>query len=164
MLTQLLQECLDTNRSVSVGGLLFEIYKDKALIDVLCDRDEGLQEKLKAWLAAALSTDQHHRCSVCGEQHVRLYRSYGTFLREDQIVCNAHVDGTDWVMPLVEDLEGGVWGYTSAPLSACVRFYRRPDATPDGPRWLQFGEEGAETAGWRKSESSTASPSSQPSP
>lgn len=78
----------------------------------------------------------HHACGVCGSRYVRLYRSYGCFLRDEDIRCNAHVPagGAFWV-PLVEAPDGSVWGYTSCPQSDIDRWIRLPDADASGPVW-----------------------------
>lgn len=75
-------------------------------------------------------TAQHHACATCGRTDVKLYRAYGSFLREAEIFCKAHVpaDQASWYVPLVEDLDGSVWGYTSVPDEAI----RRWEALNDG--------------------------------
>ena len=70
---------------------------------------------------------QHHKCSVCGRNDVKLYRYYGNFLREGEIYCGAHKPGSEWLVPLVEDVDGTVWGYTSVPEDAVKRFEDLPD-------------------------------------
>lgn len=92
-----------------------------------------------------------HRCSECKRSDVRLYRSYGTFLRTDDLRCNAHVPDddlplkdleilprfskkSDWWVPLIDDGEGTVWGYTSCPDKDIARWHGKPDAAPS-PEW-----------------------------
>jgi hypothetical protein len=74
-------------------------------------------------------SEQHHCCAVCQRRDCRLYRGYGTFLRDDEIFCKAHIpaDQAGWYVPLCEDLDGSVWGYTSAPDDAIERFNALPD-------------------------------------
>ena len=58
-------------------------------------------------------------CSKCHVSDVRLYRPYGEFLREQRIMCFAHASthalNWGWWVPLIEDLDGSVWGYCSTP-------------------------------------------------
>lgn len=74
---------------------------------------------------------QVHGCSVCGRNDVRLYRYGGMFLRDEEIFCRADapsrkIEGGN-LIPLIEDTDGSVWGYTSAPEDAMKRFYAMPD-------------------------------------
>jgi hypothetical protein len=93
-----------------------------------------------------------YRCSECRRSDVRLYRSYGTFLRTEDLRCNKHVPDDDdlslkdleilprfskksgWWVPLVDDGEGTVWGYTSCPDGDIARWHDKPDAAPS-PEW-----------------------------
>ena len=72
---------------------------------------------------------QHHRCATCKRNDVKLYRPAGEFLRDYRIFCRRHVpvDSWNWYVPLVEDDDGSVWGYTSVPED----HYERWDALPD---------------------------------
>ena len=89
--------------------------------------------------------NQHHKCSVCGRNDVRLYRWYGSFLRDDEIQCKAHMEGKnaairrwqgrewkmpEWRVPLIEDHhDGAVWGYTSCPDDDIARWDGLPEGT-----------------------------------
>lgn len=68
-------------------------------------------------------------CRECKRGGCKLYRSYGSFLRESGIVCGQHVpeEYKGWYVPLVEDIDGSVWGYTSAPPDAIAHFNALPD-------------------------------------
>lgn len=75
---------------------------------------------------------QKHKCAVCGRNDVKLYRWYAMFLRDEDIRCKAHVDDpalleNQNMVPLVEDKDGSVWGYTSAPDEDIFRFFDLPD-------------------------------------
>lgn len=74
---------------------------------------------------------QRHHCVVCKRNDIRLYRYYGFFLRDDEIFCRTHaptgeIDSQELV-PLCEDLDGSVWGYTSVPEDAIARWQALPD-------------------------------------
>lgn len=75
---------------------------------------------------------QQHKCSRCGRSDVRLYRYYGCFLRDSEIYCcqcaPAGLIEKKSLVPLCEDIDGSVWGYTSVPPDAIARFYVLPDA------------------------------------
>lgn len=75
---------------------------------------------------------QHHCCAVCERNDVKLYRYYGNFLRDDEIFCHAHApEGyieKQVLVPLCEDTDGSVWGYTSVPDDAIARWEALPDA------------------------------------
>lgn len=76
--------------------------------------------------------EQHHRCMMCKRNTVKLYRYYGSPLRDDEIYCRACAP-TDEIdkqvlVPLCEDVDGTVWGYTSVPADAIARFEALPDA------------------------------------
>ena len=70
----------------------------------------------------------NRKCAKCGKQGVKLYRAYGEFLRDDRIFCQEHVnpDSWGWYIPLIEDTDGTVWGYTSSPLEAVKRWEALP--------------------------------------
>jgi hypothetical protein len=74
---------------------------------------------------------QKHKCSVCGRNDVRLYRYYGCFLRDDEIFCRSHAPEDHIenrsLVPLCEDDDGSVWGYTSVPKDAVERFQALPE-------------------------------------
>lgn len=81
-----------------------------------------------------------YACARCGLAGVRLYRIYGNFLRAGEVSCNEHIPPAldrGWWVPLVEDDEGQVWGYTSAPARDIDRWLALPDAAEPGPRWVQ---------------------------
>ena len=84
----------------------------------------------------------HHYCAACYHSDVRLYRIYGNFLRDGEIYCNAHIPPEPtrgcWV-PLVEDTDGSVWGYTSAPPEALDRWRALPDYAAEGRTWAETG-------------------------
>ncbi len=75
---------------------------------------------------------QHHCCAVCKRYNVKLYRYYASFLRDDEIFCRSHAPAGEiekqYLVPLCEDDDGSVWGYTSVPDDAIKRF----DALPEG--------------------------------
>lgn len=73
---------------------------------------------------------QFHQCHTCQRRDVKLYRAYGSFLRDGEIFCKAHTpaDQASWYVPLVEDTDGSVWGYTSVPDEAIARW----EALPEG--------------------------------
>ena len=72
-----------------------------------------------------------HRCAVCN-QDVKLYRPYGEFLRSQRIKCREHIPNNeqDWHVPLIEDTDGGVWGFSSAPQSAIDKWNILPITAP----------------------------------
>ena len=75
---------------------------------------------------------QKHKCAVCNRNDVRLYRWFGMFKRDEDIRCKAHVDEPELIenqnmVPLIEDADGNVWGYTSAPYDDICRFLALPD-------------------------------------
>lgn len=104
------------------------------------------------------------KCAKCGATGVRLYREYGCFLRAEDVTCNACVRAerlsprkrrglarrfltgrrgarripstraSGWVVPMVEALDGSVWGYTSAPAEDIARWQALPDKAPS-PVW-----------------------------
>lgn len=67
------------------------------------------------------------KCAVCGKSHVKLWRGYGSFFREDDVYCTEHKP-EQWYVPLVKDADGSVWGYTSAPDEAVKHWEALPDA------------------------------------
>ncbi len=71
---------------------------------------------------------QKHKCATCGHNDVKLYRVYGV---QDfhPVYCKQHTPKTEKVdyIPCVEDVDGSVWGYSSAPKEAVDRFYSLPD-------------------------------------
>ena len=75
---------------------------------------------------------QKHHCSTCKRNAVKLYRYYGSFLRDDEIFCKAHAPAgqieRQVFVPLCEDVDGSVWGYTSVPDDAIQRW----EALPEG--------------------------------
>lgn len=74
-------------------------------------------------------TVQRHACATCGRNDIRLYRAYGSFLRDEEIFCKAHTpaEQASWYVPLCEDEDGTVWSYTSAPDEAIKRWEALPD-------------------------------------
>lgn len=75
--------------------------------------------------------EQHHYCVVCRRNDVRLYRYYGSPLREAEIFCRKDAPAgqieRQYLVPLCEDLDGSVWGYTSVPDDAIARFQALPE-------------------------------------
>lgn len=75
---------------------------------------------------------QQHKCSECGRSDVRLYRYRGRFLRDSEVYCcqcaPAGPIKEKLLVPLCEDMDGSVWGFTSAPIDALARFYALSDA------------------------------------
>lgn len=73
---------------------------------------------------------QVHSCSVCDKDYVRLFRPYSEFLRAERIRCKQHVPGDewDWYVPLIEDEDGSVWGYTSVPRDAIKKWRALPES------------------------------------
>lgn len=91
----------------------------------------------KHWLKAYTPQPQHNSCATCGRRDVRLYRPYGSFLRDDGIFCNEHITRDfSWYVPLCEDIrDGTVWGYTSVSDESIWWFEKLPDGADDGPCW-----------------------------
>ena len=75
--------------------------------------------------------DQRHRCAVCQRNNIKLYRYYANFLRDKEIFCRSHAPPglieQQILVPLCEDVDGSVWGYTSVPEDAIERFNALPD-------------------------------------
>lgn len=75
--------------------------------------------------------EQQHKCAICGRNTVKLYRYYGFFLRDNEIYCRKHAPADQierqYLVPLCEDVDGSVWGYTSVPDDAIARFNALPD-------------------------------------
>jgi hypothetical protein len=71
--------------------------------------------------------EQFHQCCVCQRRAIKLYREYGLFLRDEEIYCKAHKPDSEWIVPLVEDEDGSVWGYSSAPPDAIQRSEALPE-------------------------------------
>ena len=74
-----------------------------------------------------------------------MYRPYGEFLRERRVFCKEHIpeEGSGYYVPLFEDIDGEVWGYTSAPLEAIERWKSLPEvatARNDVDFWPWRGE------------------------
>jgi len=80
-----------------------------------------------------MSDNQYHQCAVCGRSDVRLYRYYGSPLRDSEIYCCQDAPGGQiegqFLVPLCEDVDGTVWGYTSVPEDAIARFYALPESS-----------------------------------
>lgn len=74
---------------------------------------------------------QKHKCAKCGRNDVRLYRYYGSFLREDEIFCRSDAPAGEidmqYLVPLCEDEDGNVWGYTAVDEAAMKRFKALPE-------------------------------------
>ena len=74
---------------------------------------------------------QKHCCSICRRNDIKLYRYYGSFLRDDEIFCRSHAPAghieNQNLVPLCEDADGSVWGYTSVPQDVIDRFNALPD-------------------------------------
>jgi hypothetical protein len=75
--------------------------------------------------------EQHHCCTVCKRNTIKLYRYYGSPLRDEEIFCHAHAPKghieRQVLVPLVEDSDGLVWGYTSVPEDAIARWKALPE-------------------------------------
>lgn len=75
--------------------------------------------------------EQIHCCTVCKRNTVKLYRYYASFLRDEEIYCKTHAPAgqieRQHLVPLCEDVDGSVWGYTSVPEDAIARFNALPD-------------------------------------
>ncbi len=84
------------------------------------------------------SWKSQHKCHLCGITGVRLYRSYGSFLRKEEILCNGHVpeEGRGWLVPLIEDGDGGVWGYSSCPNRDITLSHGLLNDAKPWPNWL----------------------------
>ena len=76
------------------------------------------------------------RCATCNRD-AKLYRPYGEFLRSSRIHCARHVPDWRWYVPMIEDVDGSVWGYTSVPYGAIQRWESFPDKPT--PYWLLYG-------------------------
>lgn len=78
-----------------------------------------------------MPADQFHQCAVCRRRDIKLYRYYSSFLRDAEIFCKAHAPAghieQQYLVPLCEDLDGSVWGYTSVPDDAIARWQALPD-------------------------------------
>ena len=76
--------------------------------------------------------EQHHCCAARKRNTVKLYRYYGSPLRDAEIYCRKDAPAGEiehqYLVPLCEDLDGSVWGYTSVPDDAIARFEALPDA------------------------------------
>lgn len=70
-----------------------------------------------------------HTCTVCKRARVKLYRYYGSVLRESEVFCEACAPAGEkqYLVPLIEDTDGSVWGYTSAPSNAIARWRALPE-------------------------------------
>jgi hypothetical protein len=75
-------------------------------------------------------------CGSCRVTAVQLWRDYGGFFREHDVRCQQCAereqkkprdgDSIGWLVPLVTDPEGRIWGYTSAPESDIRRWRELP--------------------------------------
>lgn len=76
-------------------------------------------------------SEQHHCCAICKRNDIKLYRYYQRQLREREIFCRAHApEGLieqQVLVPLFEDLDGGVWGHFNAPATAIARWGALPE-------------------------------------
>lgn len=87
---------------------------------------------------------------------MRLYRTYGAFRNDDDIVCNAHIpDDAElgWWVPCVFDYsdtssKGTIWGYLSAKYPDRQCWFSLPD-TRFGPYWTETGHWEASEKTWR---------------
>jgi len=74
---------------------------------------------------------QKHCCAICQRNDIKIYRYYGLFLRDEQIFCRTHAPPGHIerknLVPLCEDEDGSVWGYTSVPPDAIARWEALPD-------------------------------------
>lgn len=75
---------------------------------------------------------QYHCCATCKRNDVKMYRWYGSPLRDHEIFCRSHAKPglieNQNLVPLCEDTDGTVWGYTSVPPDAIARW----EALPEG--------------------------------
>lgn len=75
--------------------------------------------------------EQKHCCAACKRNTVKLYRYYANFLRDEEIFCRAHAPKghikKQYLVPLCEDVDGSVWGYTSVPEDAIAKWNALPD-------------------------------------
>ena len=75
--------------------------------------------------------EQSHQCFYCGKNDVKLYRIYGNFLLDIEIYCKKDAPA-GWIdrqilVPLIEDIDGNVFLYTSVPTDAIKRWNNLPD-------------------------------------
>lgn len=72
--------------------------------------------------------NQVHCCTICKRNNVKLYRVYGSpSPRESKIYCKEHSPESKEMVPLIEDVDGTIWGYTSAPNEAIEQWRSLPD-------------------------------------
>lgn len=76
------------------------------------------------------------KCGVCGATGVRLYRPYGSFYREEDNSCLAHIRPTavGFYVPLVLSDTGDPWGYSSAAQDDMEDWKKMPDTVPGGTK------------------------------
>lgn len=77
------------------------------------------------------------KCGRCGVSGVRLYRPYRFFRDRDDDRCNACIDrdGDPYYVPLIVDVDGRAWGYTSVPASAEYDFFSLPESSTNHKYW-----------------------------
>ena len=68
-------------------------------------------------------------CAKCGRGGCKLYRPGGEFLRERRIFCKSDIPpgAKGYYIPLFEDVDGSVWGHTSARQDSMDYFNGLPD-------------------------------------
>lgn len=142
--------CAEYEQIAEVKQLKAIISKLNEALDVethtvLClardaDRDAAtirrLRREIDAQVALEGAMKQQHRCAECNRDDVRLYRYYASFLRDSEIFCRSHAPEGEpgkWMVALVEDVDGTVWGISSAPADAQRRFYALPEAPEKVP-------------------------------
>lgn len=71
------------------------------------------------------------KCTTCHRTAIKLYRYYGSVLRDSEIFCAQcapadHIE-KQLLVPMIEDTDGSVWGYTSVPEEAIQRWRALPE-------------------------------------
>ncbi len=85
------------------------------------------------------------KCGKCGVVGVKLWRSYGMFLRDEDVQCATccgitaadlakDPHGKGWRVACIHAPDGSVWGYTSAPTVDIERWTALPLAAPSTGR------------------------------
>lgn len=83
------------------------------------------------------------KCAQCGatSDRVRLYRSYATFRRPELDRCNACLPESDtsFMVPLIFNSHGEVYGFASAPDDKVSEFMALPEKSDVHPTWTAAG-------------------------
>lgn len=79
------------------------------------------------------------KCGKCNATGCKIYRPYGVFYDPNYNRCNGCLTKKDlaWYIPLCPDKDGGIWGFTSVPPEACLKFYALPERSSKKPTWLE---------------------------